>query len=72
MSLGLSYVAAQLKRQGRQVKIYNCDDNGAYADQAQLFENSTEYKANVNNSPVYQEILFISLNLDSRLMSFGS
>ncbi|MFC2025015.1 B12-binding domain-containing radical SAM protein [Chloroflexota bacterium] len=60
LHLGIAYIAAILKEHGHFVKIYNADycEIGEYANQRQLFENYTSYKAILNDpvNPIWGEI----------------
>ncbi len=58
--LGVAYIAAVLRERGHYVKIYNADyqDNLNYANQRQLFENFSTYKATLNDlsHPIWNEV----------------
>lgn len=60
LHLGIAYIAAVLKEHGHFVKVYNADYCGTteYANQRQLFENYTSYKAILNDikNPIWSEI----------------
>ncbi len=60
INLGLSYIAAVLKKNDYAVHIYNADyvDSDNYIDQKQIFENYDAYKAIINNlsNPIWDEI----------------
>ncbi|MBI4283306.1 MAG: radical SAM protein [Chloroflexi bacterium] len=60
LHLGIGYIAAVLKQNGYEVKLYNADylNTSQYADQRQLFNNFSTYKATLTDltHPIWQEI----------------
>jgi radical SAM superfamily enzyme YgiQ (UPF0313 family) len=60
INLGLSYIAAVLKKESYNVRIYNADyyDSNAYINQRQIFENYDAYKKIINDlsDPIWTEI----------------
>ncbi|MFC2071755.1 B12-binding domain-containing radical SAM protein [Chloroflexota bacterium] len=60
LHLGIGYIAAFLKQDGHEVKIYNADYSSAteYANQRELFDNSPVYKATLEDlaHSIWQEI----------------
>ena len=60
LHLGIGYIAAFLKQHGYQVAVYNADycADTAYANQRQLFDNTTMYKSILKDisHPIWQEI----------------
>ncbi len=60
LNLGIGYIAALLKQDGYEVKIYNADYSNTteYANQRELFNNSPVYKATLEDlsHPIWQEI----------------
>ena len=60
LHLGIGYIAALLKQDGYEVRIYNADylNTSQYADQRQLFQNFPTYKATLADlaQPIWGEI----------------
>ena len=60
LSLGLSYIAAVLSKNGYEVKIYNSDYKSSenYADQREIFESYDNYKKILSdlNHPLWLEV----------------
>ena len=60
LSLGLSYIAAVISKNGHEVKIYNADYKSSenYADQREIFENYENYKKILSNlnHPLWLEV----------------
>ncbi|MFA5369769.1 MAG: cobalamin-dependent protein, partial [Candidatus Omnitrophota bacterium] len=60
LDLGLSYIAAFLKKHGHEAVIYNADfyNDSHYLDQRKLFANFDHYKATLNddNHPIWREV----------------
>lgn len=60
LHLGIAYVAAVLKQNGYDVRLYNADylDTEQYLNQRQLFENSPTYKVLLNDLgyPVWKQV----------------
>ena len=60
LHLGLGYIAAVLKQQSHEVRIYNADyyNTNEYANQKELLENTPVYKATLADldHPIWQEI----------------
>ena len=60
LHLGIAYIAAVLKEHGHNIAVYNADyfDTADYLDQKQLLNNSSSYKAILNDfsDPIWDEI----------------
>ena len=60
INLGLSYIAAVLKENGHDVKIYNADyvDSDQYLNQRQIFNNYENFKDVINDvkNPIWEEV----------------
>ena len=60
INLGLSYIAAVLKKESYNVRIYNADyyDSNEYINQRQIFGNYDAYKKIINDlaDPIWAEI----------------
>ena len=59
LHLGIGYIAALLKQNGHEVKIYNADysSTAEYANQRELFDNSPVYKATLEDLSHHLELL---------------
>ena len=60
INLGLSYIAAVLKENGHDVRIYNADyvNSDDYLNQRQIFSNYKNYKDAINDmeNPIWREV----------------
>lgn len=61
LNLGIAYIAAVLRQEGHEVKIYNADyqDSENYANQRELIEKYQSYKEIMNNPdhPIWNEVV---------------